>query len=67
MVISEPVSSLGDLFLELNGVVLVASEPDATRIVLALAAGETDEAAYAEFLRASTIPSTPSQKQPPAA
>ena len=57
---------LGALFLELNGVVLIAAEPDATRVVLALAAGQIDEAAYAEFLRASTVPSASSHTQTPA-
>jgi len=45
---------VGILFLELNGYRFHASEEDAARAVLALAAGEIDEAGYAAFLRANT-------------
>jgi death-on-curing protein len=41
----------GILFLELNGGEFVAREEDAAAAVLALAAGEWDEAAYAAFVR----------------
>jgi death on curing protein len=44
---------IGVLFLELNGYRFTASEIDATRTVLALAAGTLDEAGYAAFLRAN--------------
>lgn len=47
----------GVLFLETNGYRFIASEDAATAAVLALAASEMDEAGYAEFLRASTVPS----------
>jgi death-on-curing protein len=43
----------GVLFLELNGFEVAASEEDATRAVLALAAGELDEAGYTSWLRAN--------------
>lgn len=42
---------LGILFLELNGGRFAASEEDAAAAVLALAAGEWDDAAYTAFLR----------------
>lgn len=42
---------LGVLLLELNGFVFDAAEEDAARAVIALAAGELDEAGYAAFLR----------------
>lgn len=42
---------LGVLFLELNGTNFTATEEDAATAVLALAAGEWDEAGYAAFLR----------------
>src|SRR5690348_6711052 len=44
----------GIAFLLLNGFVFQASEEDATRAVLALAASDLDEAGYAEWLRANT-------------
>jgi death-on-curing protein len=44
---------LGALFLELNGWTLTASEEDATRAVLALAAGTLDESAFAAWMRAN--------------
>jgi death-on-curing protein len=46
----------GILFLELNGYNFTASEEDAARTVLKLAAGTLDEASYADFLRANTQP-----------
>jgi death on curing protein len=39
------------LFLYLNGYLLTASQADATRAVLALAAGEIDEAQFAQWIR----------------
>jgi death-on-curing protein len=42
---------LGVLFLELNGKKFIAREEDAAAAVLALAAGQWDEAEYAAFLR----------------
>ena len=45
---------VGVLFLELNGVNLVASEEDATQAVLDLAAGTLDEAAFTAWLRANS-------------
>jgi death-on-curing protein len=42
---------VGVLFLELNRFTFHASEEDATRAVLDLAAGKIGEAAYAEWLR----------------
>jgi death on curing protein len=44
----------GIAFLLLNGFVFQASEEDATRAVLALAASDLDEAGYADWLRANT-------------
>ncbi len=41
----------GVLLLELNGMVFTASEEAATRAVLALAAGHSDEGTYRAFLR----------------
>ncbi len=46
--------AIGIAFLELNGVVFQATEEEATRIVLALAAGDLDETGYAQWLRANT-------------
>ena len=43
----------GILFMELNGYRFHASEENAAQAVLALAAGELDEAGYAAFLRAN--------------
>ena len=43
-------------FLAVNGVRLTASEADATLQMLALAASEIDEAAYAAWLRAHSEP-----------
>lgn len=42
------------LFLELNGLAFTGSEADATVRTLALAAGEMTEAAFAEWLKASS-------------
>jgi death-on-curing protein len=42
---------IGVLFLELHGFVFTASEEDATRAVMALAAGSLDEPAFATWLR----------------
>ena len=42
---------VGILFLELNGHRFTASEEDAARAVLELAAGSLDEAGYGAFLR----------------
>lgn len=42
---------VGILFLELNGISFKASEADATRAVLDLAAGAIDEEAYGAWLR----------------
>ncbi len=44
---------LGVLFLELNGHAFGASEEEAAQAVMALAAGELDEAGYAAFLAAN--------------
>ena len=44
---------LGVLFLEINGATFVANEEQAAAAVLALAAGELDEAGYVGFLRAN--------------
>ena len=46
--------AIGIAFLELNGLVFRGTEEDATRAVRTLAAGELDEAGYAEWLRANT-------------
>ncbi len=43
----------GVAFLLLNGVVLQAAEEEAAQAVLALAAGDLDEAGYAAWLRAN--------------
>ena len=44
----------GILFLELNGFEFVAAEEDVIATVFALAAGELDEAGYADWLRSNT-------------
>ncbi len=44
------------LFLALNGHRLVASQPDATLTVMALAAGDIDEAEFARWIRANSAP-----------
>jgi death-on-curing protein len=43
-------------FLELNGVRFTASEEDATRAVMALAAGDLDAGGYTAFLSANSHP-----------
>lgn len=45
------------MFMELNGRGLLATEADAIVHTLALAAGELDEAGYAEWLSANSRPS----------
>ena len=47
---------VGILFLELNGYRFIASEEDAARAVLELAAGTFDEADYGSFLRDNVKP-----------
>lgn len=47
---------IGVLFLELNGFAFHASEEAAADAVLSLAAGTTDQSAYAAFLRANATP-----------
>lgn len=42
---------VGILFLELNGYRFTASEEDAARMVISLAAGNADEVQYVAFLR----------------
>lgn len=46
----------GVLFLEVHGFEFTASEQDATQAVLALAAGEINEAGYAAWLRTNAKP-----------
>jgi death-on-curing protein len=46
----------GVLFLELNGMAFTASEEAATEAVLALAAGQSDEATFRAFLRDNCSP-----------
>lgn len=45
--------AIGVAFLELNGFAFQATEEDATRAVLALAAGDLDEKGYEAWLRAN--------------
>jgi death-on-curing protein len=47
---------MGILFLELNGYRFAASEEEAARAVLELAAGNLDEAGYGAFLRSNSVP-----------
>jgi death-on-curing protein len=47
---------VGILFLELNGLRFAASEEEATRAVMALAAGDLDAAGCTAFLRANSRP-----------
>lgn len=47
---------VGILFLELNGFRFTASEEDAARAVIELAAGNLNEAGYCAFLRANSAP-----------
>jgi death-on-curing protein len=42
---------VGVLFLEMNGYRFTATEEDATQVILVLAAGTLDEAAFTEWLR----------------
>jgi len=44
----------GAAFLELNGVTLIASEPEATRIILGVASGVVNEAQLADWYRENT-------------
>lgn len=44
------------VFLELNGRTLIAAESDAVVTMLALAAGEMDETAYAAWLEKNSAP-----------
>ena len=44
-----------ELFLDLNGVVLTASDADCVLTMLRLAAGEIEEDAFANWLRANSI------------
>ncbi len=44
----------GALFLELNGLLLIASEPEATRVIVGVAAGDISEATLADWFRAHT-------------
>ncbi len=43
-----------ELFLELNGLALVADDDDVLLIILSLAAGDMDESALADWLRQNT-------------
>ena len=45
--------AIGVTFLELNGFAFLATEEDATRAVLGLAAGDLDETGYAAWLRSN--------------
>lgn len=44
------------LFLAINGYRLVATQADATLAMLAVAAGEVDEAQFADWIRQHTVP-----------
>jgi death-on-curing protein len=44
----------GAAFLELNGVTLIASEPEATRIILGVASGAVNEGQLADWFRDNT-------------
>ena len=46
---------VGILFLELNGYFFTASQEDAAKAVLELAAGSLDEAGFSAFLRANVV------------
>lgn len=50
---------VGVLFLEINGYRLTATEENATEAILALAAGEMNEAAFTSWLRATTASPRP--------
>jgi death on curing protein len=43
-----------ELFLDLNGMTLAANDQDCVLMMLRLAAGEIEESAYAEWLRANS-------------
>lgn len=45
-----------ELFIELNGMRLVVDDIDCVRTMLAVAAGEIDEATFAAWLRAYMVP-----------
>ena len=47
---------VGILFLEMNGLVFAASEHDTAEAVMALAAGDLDEAGYSALLRQNVTP-----------
>lgn len=47
---------VGILFLELNGYRFAASEEEAARMVLELASGNLNDAAYTAFLRSNSSP-----------
>lgn len=48
-----------ELFLVLNGMQLTADDANCVATMLALAAGDLDEAAFAAWLRAHTVPLKP--------
>jgi death-on-curing protein len=45
----------GAAFLELNGLQLTATEPEATQIILGLAAGDVSELQLAEWFREKSV------------
>ena len=47
----------GAMFLELNGLKLVATEPDATATIVGVAAGEISEAELANWYKANVVES----------
>lgn len=47
------------VFLRLNGMRLIAEQPDATKMMLGVAAGESSEADLANWLRNNTMASEP--------
>ena len=47
------------VFLDLNGWELVASEAEALSAVMALAAGEMDEAGFSDWLKDNSLTGTP--------
>ena len=48
---------VGVLFLEMNGSRFIATEEDATQVVLGLASGTIEEAPFIRWLRANVTPS----------
>jgi death on curing protein len=56
---------VGILFLELNGYRFTASEEDAARAVLELAAGTLEQLGYSAFLRANVVPEKNRRNQRP--